>query len=176
MRIANPFRVENMDELKPVTCVYKLHFGKKYLILKCLKLNQSVSNFAKQIDRELRSPKEDSILYNAVAYIKRYAVPTMRVEILHETDDPVSLLMFESDALKSAKNDKECLNTSFSNLDYFPSWIPQAAIVEYKDKIAGVSKKAGLSKDVYFKRFLSKLALKKCVSDKIFDYVKERYR
>lgn len=173
---ANPFRVENIDKLPSEPGVFKMNFGKKYFIYKGKSVHLTVSTFAKQIDRELRTPKEGSILSKAVAYLKRYPVTSMGVSVLMTTEDAAELLLAEYKALQDAKADKDCLNTVFDNTSYYPQWIPQKDVLVFKKKLEGKIIKRQVPKDVHFKNYLTKMKLKTAQIDQIFDYVTKRYR
>ncbi len=176
MSVANPFRVESIDKIPGDAGVFKMFFGKKYFIYKGKSLHLTVSNFAKQIDRELRLPKEDSILAKAIAYLKRYPVTSAAVEVLMTSDDPLAVLMAEFEALQAAKEDPECLNVTFDNTAYFPQWIPQKDVINFKKKLEGKILRRTVPKDVHLRNYLEKMNLSKARVNQIVEYVLKRYR
>ncbi len=147
--------------------------GGKYFIYKGLKLHATVENLSVQLHRELNKPKEDSILFKVIAYIKRARIITMTVEIIHETDDPVELLKVEYEQLQKAKKDPNCLNTRFTNNDYYPKWIPQTAIHEFNKQLQG---KKQPDKHKNLKRVLSKYTNNSEDSEKLFEYIVKNFR
>ena len=138
-----PYTMDYEVAARNPTGVFKLKFGlsgKKYFIFKGLKITLTIENLSKQIYRELNSShqKEDSILFKVVAYIRTAKVTTMQVEVIKEIDDTVGLLMTEYEALQAAKKDIDCLNTRFTNTDYYPKCIPQYAINDFTKRLGGV--------------------------------------
>ena len=174
MSIASPFPYTFKEPYGSVTCVFKLWFGSKYFIFKGMKLHASAENLSIQIHRELNKPKEDSILFKVVAYVKRARVTTMTVELIHDTDDPVELLKVEYEQLQDAKDDPNCLNTRFVNNDYYPRWIPQTAINEFNKQLQGHVTGKG-EKIRKLKRFLSKYTNNPDDLQKIIEYIELKF-
>jgi hypothetical protein len=174
MAISSPFPYTYKEVYASVTCVFKLWFGGKYFIFKCMKLHAASENLSAQIHRELSNPKEDSIIFKVVAYVKRARVTTMAVEVIHETDDPVELLKVEYEQLQKAKDDPNCLNTRFVNNDYYPKWIPQTAINEFNKQLQGHVTGKG-EKIRKLRRFLSKYTKSPEDLQKIMAYIEERF-
>lgn len=157
------------------SCVFKLRFGTKYFIFKCLKLNHTAEGLSKQIHRELNIPKEDSILFKVVAYVKRARVTMMEVEVIHDADNPVDLLKVEYEQLQKAKKDPNCLNTRFVNNDYYPAWIPQTAINEFNKQLQGHAKTGKGEKMRRLKKFLSKYTKSPDDLEKIMEYIEGKF-
>jgi len=170
------FRIEGINQLPSVKCVYKLTFGDRYFIFKAMNLSQSIKPLAEQIDREIRSPKEDSILYKVISFLRTYPVNFASVSIIHAGEDNVKLLMAEHEALEAANSDTNCLNVNISNTDYFPKWITQKEIMKFKAMVEGKTVRFKPSKDVYLRKYLSKFSIPAGDQEKIFNYVRERYR
>lgn len=179
-----PYTLDYEVASRNPTGVFKLRFGlsgKKYFIFKGLKIAMTVENLSKQIYRELNSQfqKEDSILFKAIAYIRSSKVTTMQVEVVMEVDDTVELLLTEYETLQAAKNDSDCLNTRFTNTDYYPHWIPQVAINDFLKRLGGVKprdKDKNLLK--YLKGTLKDAKTKDydTVAVNIVTYITQRYR
>lgn len=155
MRIANPFRYQ-FDEPYPSSgSIIKLHFGKKYFILKTKALQQAVNRVAVELDQRMRlGLKPGDIYEKVVKHIHAGRVTMMRVEALLLSDDPAQLLITEHKLLKEAAKDDLCLNTTFFPM--IPKWIPETAVAEFnkhltklkaaakkKPKAAGKKKKVG---------------------------------
>lgn len=173
---ANPFRIEGMARIPSQPGAFKLFFGKKYFIYKGKSLQLTISNFAKQIDRELRNEKKDSILFKVIAYLKRYPVTSASVEVLMTSEDPIEVLMAEFTALQAGKDDPDCLNVSFENTQYIPAWIPQKDVVIFKKKLEGKKLVRSIPKDVHLRNYLEKMKLSRAKVDQIVEYVLKRYR
>lgn len=167
-----PYQIEEDDKRKE-TCVFKLFFGTKYFIFKGLRISKTVENLSYQIHKELNNPKEDSILFKVVAYVRKSRTTMMRVELIKESDAIVDLLWAEYKALQAAKNDVNCLNTRFINNEYFPNWIPQSAVNEFNRRLLGAKP---TDTDKNLKRFLSRHIEGKEVIEKVIQYVKEHYK
>lgn len=169
-----PYSIEPELARRNPTCVFKLVFGttKKYFIFKGMRVANTVETLANQIYKENQKPKEDSILFKVVSYIKASRPSIMTVEVIKETDDTIDLLMTEFEALKAAKKDPNCLNTRFYNNEYFPKWIPQSAINQY-NKILGGGRVTDKEKN--FRKFLQRLINGDEAIDLILKYVKKKY-
>lgn len=170
------FRIEKMEQLPSVKCVYKLTFGDRYFIFKAMNLRQSIKPLAEQLDREIRNPKEDSMLIKVVSFLRTYPVNFASVSVIHVDDDNIKLLMAEYNALEAAKDDHNCLNMNTSNTDYFPKWVTQKEIVKFKAWVDGKTVRFKPSKDVFLRKYLAKFNIAEVDQEKIFNYVRERYR
>lgn len=135
-----PFTIDEEVKHRNPTCVFKLRFGltkRKYFIFKGLRVLNTAETLSAQIHKERMQPKEDSILFKVISYIRTNKVAEMAVEVVKETDDTVDLLYSEYEALQAAKNDSDCLNVRFINNEYYPKWIPQKAILDFNKLIQG---------------------------------------
>ncbi len=156
--------------------VFILRFGEKYFIYKGLSIKAAVENLSKQISRELLAPKEDSILFKAICYIRTSGIPFATVDVKCISDDPVLVLTTEYEELKKAKDDVNCLNTKFENLSHIPKWIPQKSVVKFKKITEGKTVKKDVHKDVHLRNYLKKMKLPDEQALKIVEYVQTRYR
>lgn len=130
-RIANPFRYKFREDLPSQPSVYKLWFGKKFLILKCKALHQSVQQVSIELDRRLRlGTKPNDIYAKTTEHIKRARITIMEVEVLCQPESPLELLKCEWRASHKALLDPNCLNVPMPQM--FPAWIPEAIIEEFK--------------------------------------------
>src|ERR1700739_3455638 len=102
MAVHAPFPYTFKDDYQNTTAVFKMWFGTRYFIFKALKLKATVESLSGQIHRELSRPKDDSILVNVIAYVKKARVTNMVVERLFESDAVVDVLMAEYEALQKA--------------------------------------------------------------------------
>jgi hypothetical protein len=172
MAVTDPFPFTYKEPHDSTSCVFKLKFGTRYFIFKCLKLHASVAGLSKQIHRELRTPKDDSILFKVVAYVKKARVTMMEVEVIHDADNPVDLLKVEYEQLQKAKKDPNCLNIRFVNNDYYPAWIPQTAVNEFNKQLQG---KRVPEKIKNLKKFLSKYTKNPEDLQKIIEYIETKF-
>ncbi len=107
--------------------VYKIWFGKNFLIWKGKSFLQSVQSIATLIERGLRLGIADDshYLYHVVGYIKRARVTRGYVEIVDIADfdekDWIKFLKIEQELLTAHKNDPNCLNNNFNV--YVPEWM-----------------------------------------------------
>jgi uncharacterized protein YueI len=179
MSTNSPFPYTFIDtemQARNIQGVFKLRFGlsgEKYFIFKGLKIANTVENLSTQIHRERLTPKEDSILFKVIAYIRRAKVTSMKVEVISENDNPVGLLINEYEALQAAKKDVNCLNTRFVNNEYFPNWLPQDAVNEFNKRLVGTKP---TDSDKKLKRFLKNLIEGDEAIEKIIDYIKKHYK
>lgn len=173
MSISAPFPYTYKEEYETGTCVFKLWFGSRYFIFKGLNFKTTVENLSKQIHRERTRPKDDSILTSVIAYINKARVTSMVVEKVCEADAIAVLLMEEYEALQEAKNDPNCLNTRFTNTDYYPHWVPQVAINEFTKQLQGPVMS---HKEKNLKRFLSKYIKNQEHLQEIMGYIGERFK
>lgn len=106
--------------------VYKVWFGKYFLIWKGKSFLQSAQSSAVLIDRGLRLGITDKghYLYHVVGYIKRARVTRGYVEIVDIADfddkDWLKYLKIEQELITAHKNDPLCLNNNVKA--YVPEW------------------------------------------------------
>lgn len=118
------------------TCVYKVWFGKSYLIWKGKALLQSAEALAAGIERYQRMQKDnpEDWMYHVCNHIKRTRCLKAKIEVL-ESDfikkdtetaiDVYKLLKSEQGYLNKAKKDPLCLNNNVQA--YTSQWMdPQA--------------------------------------------------
>lgn len=130
MRVSNPFRYQFRKPHPSTSCIFKMWFGKKYLIWKGKALHQSVNTVSVDLDRRLRlGCDEESVYKHAVAYIRKARIALFEVEVVFASDEPVELLRREYELLKEGSQDPDCLNTSFDPL--LPKWITADHIEKY---------------------------------------------
>lgn len=120
------FRIEvPTDKFYSTPCVFKVHFGKKFLIWKGKSMLQSAEAISIQIDRHLRKGEidETDYLYHVVTYIKRARVMQGRVERVGDEyhDDNLKLLQLEQKCLDEEMDNELCLNNNVQA--YIPKWV-----------------------------------------------------
>jgi len=134
-------------QFESIPTLFKVYFGKKYLIWKGKSLLQSCQFLAEGIERFIRLQKTDDTdyLYHVCNHIKKTRCIQATVEVIDnsfmrtrngsESINGYAMLVEEQKLLDRAKNDLLCLN---NNLEaYVPNWVT----VAHKDKFAEYLKK-----------------------------------
>lgn len=130
MRVSNPFRYKFREPHPNTSCVFRVWFGKKFLIWKCKALHQSVNTIAMDLDRRLRlGVKDDDLYKKAVGYINRGRVTLFEVEVVLTSDDPVVLLQEEYRLFQDGRTNPDCLNETF--MQQMPKWMPESTVSEF---------------------------------------------
>lgn len=169
--LVNPELLEKNRD-KPL--LLKLMIGNKYMFWKVLKISTAL-DLKDQLTREVKVPNTKSVFYKLVNWIRKSKIYELRIEIISGYDDKSQLLINEYNLIKHNRSDKNLL-VKESNIDYYPKWIPQDAINIFK-KFYTTGKQTGASnKDKNLKRFLNTLDLNKDITDKIYNYLKTRYK
>lgn len=170
-----PFNIDPELKRRNPTAVFKLVFGTthRYFIFKGLRIYQTAESLSKQINKEINEPKEDSIMFKVVAYIKRARPAIMNVELIFESDSYPDILMAEYEALQAAKKDPNCLNTRFTNIEYFPHWISHKVAQDYLKWHGG---RKPTNKEKNLRKFLNTQIRGKDAIDAIVDYIKDKWR
>lgn len=112
--------------------IFKVWFGKHYLIWKGKSLLQSCQFLAENIERYIRLQKniDTDYLYHVCNHVKRTRCMQATVEVLgqdfirrgtEEAIDGFKMLKMEQDLLNKAKNDTLCLNNNL--IAYVSGWI-----------------------------------------------------
>lgn len=115
-----------------VPSVFKIEFGKHYLIWKGKSLLQSCQFIAENIERNIRMQKDDpaDYLYHVVKHIKKTRCIGATVKVLDNeftkgdttTVNAYKLLMTEQKLLDAAIGDPLCLNNNAQA--YISQWMP----------------------------------------------------
>lgn len=118
--------------------VYKVYFGKHYLIWKGKSLLQSCGYLAESIERYIRLKKNDETdyLYHVCNHIKRTrcikaSVEVIQTEFKKEDSESINgfrMLKLEQELLDKAKDDL-CLNNNAEA--YIPKWVKQAHVERF---------------------------------------------
>lgn len=161
-------------------CIFKLYAKKKYVIVKTMEISPLIANLKEQLAREVRTFKEGSIFSKLVKEIVRTGHTVLGAEIVSTPETRLDLLIEEYNMLKEAKEDKNCLNVSFSNHDYYPRWIDQTTINEFKEYYTKGNRVGSSVKDKKLRRFIRNISQKDMYLDdfvdKVCSYVKENYK
>ncbi len=125
--------------------VFKIWFGKSYLIWKGKSLLQSCQFIAENIERYIRLQKDirEDYLYHVCAHVVKTRCIKAHVEVLEhefnrrgseETIDAYKLLMAEQKYLNKAKGDPLCLNNN--EQAYISNWMPKKDVDKFLIKTA----------------------------------------
>jgi hypothetical protein len=115
-----------------IASIFRIEFGKHYLIWKGKSLLQACQFVAENIERYIRLQKDDRSdqLYHVVAHIKRSRCISATVKVLENeftneetgTISAYKLLMAEQKILDAAIGDPFCLNNN--DQAYVSNWMP----------------------------------------------------
>ena len=97
----------------------------------------------------------------------------MEVEVIFESDAIIHILEEEYKALQAAKGDENCLNTRFTNNEYFPQWVPQVVINEFQASLQGVQPADHEKK---LRTYLRRTLQDEEIVEKIVNYVLNNFR
>lgn len=124
------------------SCVYKLFYNSKYVIVKAKNMQQSADQLQVKLNQVVRNTtvlKKEDLYYHLIEYILQNPGQEFTHELLIEDDRPYYLLQAEQKALDLHRKDPSCLN---NNTDaYIPAfneetrmygWIPQTSYLNYK--------------------------------------------
>lgn len=127
---SSPFRYQAPSNEPSAPCVFKLWFGKKFLIWKAKALMQSLDQVAAEVDRGIRlGPREGNAFAKAAEYARKGRITIFTVEIMLSSDKPVALLRSEYLLLKKHFNSDDCLNVMPE--PHIPKWIPQEDVLSF---------------------------------------------
>lgn len=127
--------------------VFKVYFGKKYMIWKGKSLLQSCQYLAESIERYTRLKKDidTDYLYHVCNHIKKTRCIMATVEVIDnafvrnikgaESVNGYALLVAEQKLLDKAKNDELCLNNNAEA--YVPAWISAAHKEKFTEYLNG---------------------------------------
>lgn len=106
------------------SCVYKLSFDKKYVIVKCKDHEQSIAVIQKALNQFLRGSEFQRLPHNLYShffsYVEKHKEGIFRIEILLESDNHYELLKREQFELDRDRMDKKCLNNT--TMAYIPQY------------------------------------------------------
>ena len=173
----------NIDLVQSKTpCLFKIWAGDRYFIWKSVNVKTLMADVvAKQISKEVEVPKLDSIFLKLVEHCRAKKIQEVTIEILKNyQENELKLLQDEYDLLRASKDDKKCLNKLFVNHESYPRWISQEVINNFKIYYTKGRNVGSSTKDKNLRSFLNKLVKKEQIQkdsiEKIFTYIKERYK
>lgn len=169
--LVNPEVLERVYS-KPL--LIKMMVGDRYLFWKVLKISSALK-ITSQIEKELRIPDKKSFFYNMTTWIRKSKIHEIRIEVIGGYDNKAQLLIDEYNLITENKSDKKLLSKE-PNIKFYPKWVPQDDINVFK-KYYTTGKNTGSSnKDKNLRRFLNTLELDTETVDKIYNYMKTRYK
>ena len=134
-----------------VPSVFKVFFGKKYLIWKGKSLLQSCEMLSESIERYIRLQRniDTDYLYHVCNHIKRTRCIAATVTVIDnefirtikgtESINGYAMLVAEQKLLDRASKDPDCLNNNIEA--YVPNWITAAHKEKFEDYLLNKKKK-----------------------------------
>lgn len=125
------------------SCVYKLSFQDRYVIIKAKDHQLSVEGIQKSLNQFMRHSQlqrdSKNLYFHFFSFVEKIKEGDFKAEILLESDNAYDLLKCEQEALNKARKDKKCLNNNIES--YIPAyneekglygWLPKQAVLNYK--------------------------------------------
>jgi len=142
--MSRPTVIYSLPKLHAIgSCVYKLSFNEKYLIIKAKDHLASIQTMQKSLNQFMRNSelqrKPDNLYFHFFSYIEKAKEGEFKTEILLETDNQYDLLKEEQLQLDKGIKDKNCMNNSMQA--YIPlyneetghfGWITRGAVLNFK--------------------------------------------
>lgn len=125
------------------SCVYKLSFNDKYVIVKAKDHVASVSTIQRSYNQFMRHSefqrKPENIYFHFFSYVEKQKDGTFRSDILLEDENPYKLLVREQQEIDKAMKDKNCLNAladayipEFNEITQSYGWIPKQSVMNFR--------------------------------------------
>lgn len=142
--MSRPTVIYSLPKLHGIgSCVYKLSFNGKYLIIKAKDHLASIEVIQKSLNQFMRNSefqrKPDNLYFHFFSYVEKMKEGEFTTEILIETDNQYDLLKAEQMELDKGLKDKLCLNNATQA--YIPiyneetghyGWITKGAVLNFK--------------------------------------------
>lgn len=125
------------------SCVYKLSFNDRYVIVKAKDHVGSVSAIQKAYNQFMRhsdfqrDPK--NLYFHFFSFIEKHRVGTFTVNIIIEDTNPYKLLVAEQKELLKSRKDTRCLNTNadayipdYNELTESYGWISKQSVLNFR--------------------------------------------
>lgn len=142
--MARPTVVYSLPKLHGInSCVYKLSFNEKYLIIKAKDHLASIETIQKCLNQFMRNSelqrKPDNLYYHFFSHVEGSKEGVFETEILLESANQYELLKTEQLELDKGMNDKKCLNNTtqayipqYNEITGHFGWITKGAILNFK--------------------------------------------
>jgi len=125
------------------SCVYKLSFKDRYVIIKAKDHESSIQAIQKALNQFMRNSElqrqPTNLYYHFFKYIEKVQKDYFIAEIILESENAYELLKAEQTALNAARKDKRCLNNNteayipdFNDITGMYGWIPKTAVMSFK--------------------------------------------
>ena len=141
--MSRPPIIYSIPRLYIGTCLYKLSFNEKYVIVKAKDSQKSVEAIQKALNQFLRHSElqrnPNNLYYHFFLWISKHQKGVFALDTLLESDNGYELLKAEQLALNEARKDKNCLNNTTDA--YIPAfneetgaygWISKSAVLNYR--------------------------------------------
>ena len=139
------YKIDGINDIRDDdygSCVYKLSFGRGYVIVKGKQLYGSLKQIQKSLNQYAKGSeaqrKKTNLYYKFFAYVVKHPNNTFKVKVLLHSENTYKLLKAEQHYIKKGKKDKFCMNVR--NGAYIPkwnseegkfNWIPQNSVLNY---------------------------------------------
>jgi hypothetical protein len=131
-------------DMEAGSCVFKLHYGSKYVIIKGKTMSGVIYLFEKGYAHFLAfdhsaGDKRNVYYFKFYSYIKSHPNLQFKIEMLLESENAYQLLKMEQIALNISIKDKNCLNNNLTA--YIPQyrattqsygWINKGSVLSFK--------------------------------------------
>ena len=125
------------------SCVYKLSFNDRYLIIKAKDHLASIETIQKCLNQFMRDSelqrKPDNLYFHFFSYVEKVGEGQFETEILLETSNQYDLLKTEQLQLDKCVNDKKCLNNNtqayiplYNEISGHFGWITKGSVLNFK--------------------------------------------
>lgn len=125
------------------SCVYKLSFNDKYVIVKAKDHESSVNGIQKSLNQFMRDSelqrKPDNLYFHFFSHVEKEYEGKFVVDIILESDNAYELLKAEQIELDKSVLDKKCLNNTtlayipqFNELTGLYGWIKKQSVLNFK--------------------------------------------
>jgi hypothetical protein len=148
-RMFIPYKIPKLYGVK--SCVYKLSFEDRYVIVKAKDHQLSIEGIQKALNQFLRHSElqrqQTNLYYHFFSYIEKKKNGYFGAEIILESDNAYDLLKCEQEALNKARRDKKCLNNNvdayipaFNELTGMYGWITKQQVLNFRKWVKSTSK------------------------------------
>lgn len=141
--MARPAVIYSLPRLHIGSCVYKLSFNDRYVIVKAKECDKSIEAIQKALNQFMRHSelqrKPQNLYYHFFSYVESKKEGTFIIETIKESDNPYELLKAEQENLWLAAKDVKCLNNNIEA--YIPEyneetgmygWIPKSSVLNFR--------------------------------------------
>lgn len=140
--LAKPYIIRGNNYAE--SCVVKVKYGNKYIIVKCKSLPQGMKNLENAVNAFIRGGANNpaGMYYHLINYVKTHPGNTFKVEMILESDNAYYLLKKEQEELDLGRGNENFLNNQLQA--YIPAydeekqaygWIPKSSVLHFRKYI-----------------------------------------